>query len=157
MVRFSSNKVIVSLTNRTTAGVFAPAACVRQHDHVCTARLVQRHGVWGGGAIWHGHPAQQTRGRNDFTSSFHRIFISKVKQDTKDWVFLKLPNNPLGLWISAFKKQAPTNRFTHKSQEHFPPQLSFPSIPSGKLAYGLDMLILILILHLVFCMKNAGY
>lgn len=31
--------------NRATTGVHAPAACLRQHDHVGAQRLVQRHDV----------------------------------------------------------------------------------------------------------------
>lgn len=49
--------------NRATTGVHAPAACLRQHDHVGAQRLVQRHDVWGGGAGWNGHTAQQTGGK----------------------------------------------------------------------------------------------
>lgn len=55
-----------SHSNRATTGVHAPAACLCQHDHVRAQRIVQRHGVRGGGAGWHNHTAQQTGGMNPF-------------------------------------------------------------------------------------------
>lgn len=83
--------------NRATTGVHAPAACLRQHDHVCAQRLVQRHGVWGGWAGWHSHTAQQTGGKNELIT--HRE-ICKQKCNT---VAVKGLYTNLGEFLNEFK------------------------------------------------------
>lgn len=71
----------MSITNRATTGVHASASCICQHDHVCTQRIVQCHGVWGGGAGRHSHIAQQTGGMNEGLAL--QLYMTTVKGPLK--------------------------------------------------------------------------